>query len=257
VLGVHAHRLPLRILEEPRQGHSHARNRAVAEARGKLVLWTDDDVLVDKHWVWDHLAAAEKHPDARFFGGPVRPWFEASPPFWVARHLGKLGYCWALLDHGPEVRWLRPGEYCFGANIAFRTEPLRRHPFDPMYGRVGKQLSSGDETRLIDQIRAEGGEGVWVGTAGVDHYLPADRMTVRYVAEINRWAGYLGYEPFALDRSARLFGAPRWAWRKYLAAAVRTAVLSRTKGDGWAAALVERSKTKGLIDRFRAERSPG
>ena len=40
----HAAALPLRLVHEPTPGLSNARNRGIAEARGDLVLWTDDDV---------------------------------------------------------------------------------------------------------------------------------------------------------------------------------------------------------------------
>lgn len=255
VLARHAEALPLRPLREPRQGHSHARNRAVAEARGRLVLWTDDDVLTDPNWLAEHLAAADRFPDAAFLGGPVRPWFERRPPRWVARHLGRVGFAWALIDHGPDVRPLKPGEYAFGANLAFRAEVLRRHPFDPDFGRVGDRLTSGDECRVIDAIRAAGGTGVWVGTAPVGHFLPADRLTVRYVTEVARWAGYHGHGPFADDRSRRLCGAPRWLWKRYLTAAATARLLAPTKGDRWLTAVLDAARWRGLIDRFRAERA--
>ena len=255
VLARHAKQLPLRSLHEPRQGHSHARNRAVAEARGQLLLWTDDDVLVDPSWLAEYAKAAERFPAAQFFGGPVRPWFERTPPQWIARSLAKLGHCWALIDYGPEVRSFRDGEYGYGANLGFRTDALRRFPFDPAYGRVGKQLSSGDETRVLDLIRAIGGTGVWVGTASVDHFLPANRMNAAYVSEITYWAGYHGFAPFAADRSGRLFGAPRWLWRKYLGAATKAQLLAPLRSDAWVDALLTAAKCRGLIQRFREESS--
>ncbi|OWK43713.1 glycosyltransferase [Fimbriiglobus ruber] len=252
VLVKYADQFPLRALHEAKQGHSHARNKAVAEARGRLLLWTDDDVLVDANWMAEYLRAADTFPDAPFFGGLVRPWFEKPPPAWVTRHLKRISYCWALVDLGPTVRPFAKDEYPVGANLGFRTDVLRQHPFDPMYGRVGTRLTSGDEARVIDQIRAAGSEGVWVGSAVVDHFLPAARMTTGYVYEINRWAGYYGYEPFVTDRSPRFAGAPRWVWKRHLAAAAKALVLSPSKNDAWLTALLEQAKWRGLIDRFRA-----
>jgi glycosyltransferase involved in cell wall biosynthesis len=46
VIAKHADKLPLRGLVEPKPGHSNARNRAMREARGEDVVWTDDDVRV-------------------------------------------------------------------------------------------------------------------------------------------------------------------------------------------------------------------
>src|SRR5688572_32298959 len=42
--------LPLRRVFEDKQGQSHARNAAAVAARGDLIIWTDDDVLVDAQW---------------------------------------------------------------------------------------------------------------------------------------------------------------------------------------------------------------
>jgi len=254
VLAKHRDRLPLKPLVETKQGHSHARNRAVAEARGKLLIWTDDDVLIAPNWLGDLTAAATKHAEAVFFGGPVRPWYERTPPAWITRHLPRITSVWALLDHGPEVRPLTSTEYCFGANIAFRMDVLRRYPFDPDYGRVKTRLTGGDETRVIDQIRKDGWSGVWVGPAAVDHFLPADRMTVRYIFDFYRWASYQGVAAFAKDTSPRSFGAPRWMWKKYFAASLKAKLRSVSKDEVWLDSLLEAAKWRGLIDRFRAVR---
>lgn len=251
VLARHAGRLPLVPLTESKQGHSHARNRAVAAARGALILWTDDDVLVDPEWLARMTAAAAAHPEAQFFGGPIRPWFECPPPDWLKDNLDVLGFCFALIDHGPETHALAPGEYAYGANVGFRKAVMDRYPFDPALGRVGSKLSSGDDTRVQDQVVAAGGHGVWVGDAAVEHFLPAARMTVAYAREILFWAGYHGFAPFAADRSPRLFGAPRWVWQKYLAASLRRRLGGRRKDRAWVQALRDEAKFAGLVRRFR------
>src|SRR5262245_45029284 len=68
-------RLPLRYLCEPRQGKTFALNRGVAEARGDLLLFTDDDVELNERWVKEYRAAASRHPEAGWFGGRVFPWW--------------------------------------------------------------------------------------------------------------------------------------------------------------------------------------
>ena len=47
VLARFADCLPLSVTVEPRQGLSHARNRAVEATGGDYILWTDDDTVVD------------------------------------------------------------------------------------------------------------------------------------------------------------------------------------------------------------------
>src|ERR1700676_1787445 len=59
VLGRHAAHLPLQRLFQPRQGKSYAANLAVERSRGALIVWTDDDVLVDPNWLAEYVKAAE------------------------------------------------------------------------------------------------------------------------------------------------------------------------------------------------------
>ena len=250
VLARHANHLPLVVVHEPTPGHSHARNRAVAAARGELVVWTDDDVLVGPDWLTHVVRAAKDQPWADYFGGPVRPWFAEPPPRWVRDCIAEFGFCWALIDHGPATRELLPGEYVYGANFAVRLATLRRHRFDPRYGRVGKRLTSGDDTRLQDALRAEGARGVWVGSAPVDHFIPTARVKPAYLQEIAFWAGYSGYEPFVADDSPQWGNAPRWLRMRRLRLTLLRRLLGSRRGRTWARVLFQEAKAAGLIARF-------
>lgn len=253
VLARHAGRLPLVPLTETKQGHSHARNRALAVARGALILWTDDDVLTDPEWLSRMTSAAAAHPDADFFGGPVRPWFESPPPAWLADNLGVLGICFALVDYGPTSRRLAPTERVVGANVAFRKSAMDRFPFDPEYGRVGAKLTSGDDTRVQEQVVAAGGHGVWVGDAAVDHFLPTARVTTAYIRGIFYWGGYQARAAFDAP-AATLRGVPRWILQAWLRAAVARRLGNFRRGPAWARALRDEAKFAGLIRRFRDDR---
>ena len=253
ILARHAGRLPLVPLTELKQGHSHARNCALAVARGRLVLWTDDDVLVEPEWLARMATAAAAHPDADFFGGPVRPWFEAPPPAWLAGNLDVLGVCFALVDHGPASHRLAPAERVVGANVAFRRRAMDRFPFDPEYGRVGAKLTSGDDTRVQEQVVGAGGHGVWVADAAVEHFLPAASVTTEYVRGIFYWGGYQARAAFDAP-APTLFGVPRWILQAWVSAAVRRRLNDARRGPVWARALRDAAKFAGLIRRFRDDR---
>ena len=47
----HERRLPLQRLFVKKQGKSNALNAVLERLQGDLVLWTDDDVLFDRHWL--------------------------------------------------------------------------------------------------------------------------------------------------------------------------------------------------------------
>jgi glycosyltransferase involved in cell wall biosynthesis len=62
VIASFANRLPVQRVFEATPGHSHARNRAVTEAAGDLIVWTDDDVLVDPNWLTGYAEALPPTP---------------------------------------------------------------------------------------------------------------------------------------------------------------------------------------------------
>src|ERR1039458_6076668 len=53
----------LRYLQESRQGLDHARNRAIAEAKGDIILLGDDDILVEPDWIAQMIAPFLAHPE--------------------------------------------------------------------------------------------------------------------------------------------------------------------------------------------------
>src|SRR5690349_5184620 len=75
--------LPIRHDVEPAPGVSFARNRAVGMARGKFIVWTDDDVVVDRQWLSAYVAAFGRWPEADLFGGKILPVFEGPVPAWL------------------------------------------------------------------------------------------------------------------------------------------------------------------------------
>ena len=72
-------RFELRYVVEPLPGQAHARNRGMAEARGDLLLWTDDDVRVPTSWIVE-MTRPLRCGDADAVAGEVK-----IPPHLAAR----------------------------------------------------------------------------------------------------------------------------------------------------------------------------
>ncbi len=149
VIARYTSRLPLRGLHESRPGKSYAANLALTQATGQLLLWTDDDVLVDPDWLAAYVQAASDWPQASFFAGAIRPWFEKEPPWWVRHHLHRLKGVYVLADYGNEVRPWGPSDGVYGANMAFRMDVARQFPLNPELGRIQGHLIGGDDTELV------------------------------------------------------------------------------------------------------------
>lgn len=186
VLMRHARHLPLRRLFESQAGVSHARNLASATARGDLLLWTDDDVLVDRHWLERYVEAAQSDPSAVFFGGPVEPWFESPPPPWLIGMLEVkgIGGAYAVRRLGDRILRFDTDnchEIPYGANFAIRTRIQKQYAFDTRLGRIQKQAISGEETSLLRRIISDGYYGCWTPTARVRHFIPKERLTREFL----------------------------------------------------------------------------
>src|ERR1700730_14319910 len=104
-------RLNIREVSESTPGLSHARNRALDEARGSYVAWLDDDVLVDAAWLSELVAGIRRHPQAAGFGGSIEPWFPTEPDADLLATFPYLASGFCGLDYGPEERELKPRQW--------------------------------------------------------------------------------------------------------------------------------------------------
>ena len=181
VIARHADRLPIRRLFQPKPGKSNALNLASAEAAGKLILWTDDDVLVDRFWLAEHVAAARQWPAAVFFGGPIDPWFEGEPPSWLLRVFTRVSGAFAANDLGVEPIELTHELMPYGANFAVRRSTQIAFPYDTAPGPRPRSALRGEECDLVHRLLDNNLTGRWVPRAQVRHFIPKARQTVGYL----------------------------------------------------------------------------
>ena len=125
--GHHPGALPARVVAEPRRGLSRARNRGIAESRGRVVVFIDDDVRPDEGWL-DGDRAAPILPVARKPSpGAVRLAPHLLRAWMTDRHRAWLASTERLTS--TNVRNL------IGANMAVAREVFDRVPgFDPELG---------------------------------------------------------------------------------------------------------------------------
>lgn len=144
----------VRYVYEPRVGIAHARNTAVREARGELLLFADDDVLVGDGWA-DALVRGFDDPGVAAVAGRILPKWPFEPPAWLN---GPHATMLTAIDNGAEPRILGPEVEPPSMNLALRADLVRRFdpPFDVRLGHAGERRIGHEETHLIGRLRALG-----------------------------------------------------------------------------------------------------
>jgi glycosyltransferase involved in cell wall biosynthesis len=177
-----------RYVSETRQGLSNARNAGIREARGDVLAFVDDDVLVDPAWLHNLTSAME---DSRWAGagGRIRPEQGFSPPAWLNLDYQEfyLGGSLVLFDLGDQAGQLPSPP--FGTNMAFRKTMFEKYGgFRADLGRCGDSLIGNEETEFANRLLS-GGERLWYApSAIVYHPVPKQRLTKSYLR--NWWYSY-------------------------------------------------------------------
>lgn len=176
-------RLPLRYVREDAQGLSNARNRAIGESSGDLLIFTDDDVLLDPDWADAFVRAAQAVPSAGYFGGKVVPhWADGTPRWFREDTREQIGGLIVTYDLGPTTRLFEDADPMpVGASIAFRRDVLLSlGPFRTDLGVNGTRLGGGEETDMIMRARSAGISGVYVADSVCRHVVENKRLALRY-----------------------------------------------------------------------------
>lgn len=167
-----------RYIREEKQGLDHARNRAITEARGEIVVFGDDDILMKPDWL-AQIAVPMLADPARLIGavgGEVIPVFPDGLPEWVREWHSPLAF-------RPDLGPLDAKHSPMGANLAFPAWVFKKlGPFHTALDRAADNYFSGGDSEMIRRVRAAGLEVWFAPAAAVQHQMPASRTTFRYAA---------------------------------------------------------------------------
>ncbi len=173
-------RLPIRYCCETTQGLSYARNRGVSESRGDTLIFTDDDVLLDRGWLAAYLRAIEAFPQAGFFGGRILPdWTDHPRPSWLKdEQMPLLSGVLVCHDLGENSRlYVAEDDTPFGASFAVRRALFAElGAFRTDLGVKGHSRGRGEDTEFLNRARTRGEPGVYVGEALCRHRVEPERL---------------------------------------------------------------------------------
>lgn len=213
----------LRMVDEPQQGLSHARNRGIAEAQAPLLAFIDDDERIEPQFLRAYVALFDEYPTAKAAGGRIVAEYPDGRPAWLSKYT-EIPIA-NTMDFGPTVRPFPAGRIPGGGNTALRRAVFEEcGTFDPQFGRNGKTLAGGEESDLFERIRARGYTLWYVPAAVMHHIIPAEKLTETYFRTLCRNIG-IGQRMRALNGNrlgrARVAEVLKWGATLLLCCTVR------------------------------------
>jgi glucosyl-dolichyl phosphate glucuronosyltransferase len=215
-------RVRARYIAHDAGGNSGARNRGALEAKGELLVYTDDDLTFDPQWLAAYDMQFSSHPEMVAAGGCVKLAWEQPPPRWLLDYIGPRKVFPVLALMAPSEHFtLSQNGYFFSCNMAITRFVFEWTGFHPEI--YGTQTIGNGESGLNQEIARRGGLIGYIPAAIAYHHIPASRMTVDY---IRKWAWHLGgaqmYEHWwnrkrsagSLTKEAII--TTRQYWRKWL-----------------------------------------
>ena len=197
-----------RYTYESEPGKTFALNRGIAEARGEILAFTDDDAIVAPNWLEAILDAFERY-GADGVGGKVLPIWQAQRPDWLDDECFNV---LALLDLGDEpfrIDWKKV-RMLYGVNYAFHKRVFAT------VGNFNTVLGSrGEDQELFDRLALVDARVFYDSAIIVRHIIPGDRLTKRYYVEWYRASGAARAKLEPVGR-LKVLGIPTYTMRQGL-----------------------------------------
>lgn len=186
----------LRSVVEPVAGLAAARIRGIGNAQGELVVFVDDDNLLDADYLEQATRIAKDYPWIGAFGGRITPEFEAEEPQWLRPFRSHLALAAFARDEWSNVSGERAVLPC-GAGLCVRlplaTQWAARAAADPRrlaLGRSGGRTLSCEDTDMVLSC-ADAGWGTGRFTSlHLTHVIPAARLEFGYQRRLAADIGY-------------------------------------------------------------------
>jgi glycosyltransferase involved in cell wall biosynthesis len=200
------------IVREDTLGLTPARLRGIAETKGEVLVFVDDDNVLEPDYLETALRIANDRPFLGSWSGQCVPRFETPPPAWTERYWGalcirRLGReVWSNLPRLAETMPAGAG-LCVRRDVARRYLSLhetgaRRFQFD----RTGSSLVSGGDNDLA-ACACDVGLGVGLmPSLRLSHLIPSQRLTAEY---LERLIEGIAFSSTLLDATWGLPSPPR------------------------------------------------
>jgi hypothetical protein len=208
-----------RIVREETLGLTPARLRAIGEARGDLLVFVDDDNVLDADYLEAALRVAQEKAFLGAWSGQCCPEFEAAPPDWSRQYFGNLvlrefnNDVWSNLPRLAETLPCGAG-LCVRRNVAEQYLKLHQSGARAVQlDRAGESLLSGGDQDLAACACDIGLGAGRIAALRLTHLIPPERLTVDYQ---RRLAEGIHFSGTLLDAMRGIPSSPRRPFGKLL-----------------------------------------
>jgi glycosyltransferase involved in cell wall biosynthesis len=179
-----------RHMSEGRLGLTAARLRAIRESTGGLLVFVDDDNLLDPHYLETALQLASDWPEIGAFSGQVQAQFEERPADWTRKYWNRLAIREFDKDRWSNVpcldqttpngaglcvrRWVAM-EY-----VSYHANGRRKFVLD----RIGENLLSAGDLDLATTACDLGLGNALFTTLKLTHLIPRERLQEDYLLRL-------------------------------------------------------------------------
>ena len=233
---------------ETEQGLSAARNKGIKEAKGDIIVYIDDDALVDTWYLRIIVEYMSVHPKIDAVGGPIVPLYETEEPQWMTCYTKELlcGY----LYFGDKERTFPGDRYPGGGNAAYRANVFEKVGlFNTALGRKGDSLMGAEEKDIFDKMSSQRMRFMYLPKMILHHIIPQKKLEKDYFDRLTLQIGKSEHQrTLAIGKgkyAKRLFSeAVKWGGTLVLLCLY---TISFHPMKGWKLVLFRRNVTKGLL----------
>jgi glycosyltransferase involved in cell wall biosynthesis len=187
-----------RIVREETLGLTPARLRGIRESQRDLLVFVDDDNVLDRNFLEVALRVMKEKPFLGAWSGQCRACFEEPPPEWTRRYWGNLVI--REFDHDAWSNLPRlPQSMPCGAGLCVRRKVARHYlnlhetgKRSFQFDRCGNSLLSGGDNDLA-ACACDLGLGVGlIASLKLTHLISRERLTEDYLSRLAEGIHYSG-----------------------------------------------------------------
>ncbi|AGY58636.1 glycosyltransferase [Gloeobacter kilaueensis] len=178
-----------RHIREEQLGVVHARSRGLGESCGEIVVFVDDDNVLESSYLEMAVQIGQDYPRLGIWGGQVLPRFESEPPLWTRPLWPLLAIRqfdrdrWSNLDQSETMP--------VGAGMCLRRTVARKYlqliEADPRRLQLGRQgdllMSCEDFDMALTALDLGLGAGLFTRLQ-LTHLIPAERLGEAYLLRL-------------------------------------------------------------------------